>query len=441
MNTKHSRFEQYLPHSTAVQRLRLDPLFSLVLGLSKAPDRNPVTEQIPSSRMGKALLLTVSLLLLQHVSMVSPETLMCYYLPVDQGADGRGRIDPGDIDPCLCSHLVYFDKYMTKYVVDWKDNLSYKKFNDLKNKNKNLKTLFSYEGTRYGLARFLRGASLQPPPKYMYSIIAFLRKNNFDGLDLNWNYPAYFPIDAKDTLLFTYLVKGLREAFNAEAETYGKDRLLLTAKLGAYNLDVGRTYNVASISKDLDFISVITYNLAGDWSSKTEHHSALHRGSAHHDNGIRNVEAYMKKWTDQGAPAEKLLVGMPTFAITFTLKTSQEGLGAPISGPGKAGSSSRSPGFLTFREVCPLWKGANIYSNDDQVAVFAVKDNQWIGYDDWNSFRKKANWLQEKKFGGAMVSALNDDDFSGTECKQGNYPLIRILKNILHVNAECEQSG
>lgn len=59
----------------------------------------------------------------------------------------------------------------------------------------------------------------------------------------------------------------------------------------------------------------------------------------------------MRYWRDQGAPAEKLLVGFPTYGRTFTTSTAANGLGATATGPASAGPYTREAGFWSYYEV------------------------------------------------------------------------------------------
>ena len=70
----------------------------------------------------------------------------------------------------------------------------------------------------------------------------------------------------------------------------------------------------------------------------TGHHSALFARSSETDAAQRtlNVDFAVKYWIQLGAPKEKINLGIPTYGRTFKLSTSQNGLGAPASGPGAA---------------------------------------------------------------------------------------------------------
>ena len=68
----------------------------------------------------------------------------------------------------------------------------YAKFNGLKTYNKNLKTLLAVGGWNEGSKRFSpMVADAQKRKQFVKSAVKFLRQNHFDGLDLDWEYPAF----------------------------------------------------------------------------------------------------------------------------------------------------------------------------------------------------------------------------------------------------------
>ncbi|XP_027717541.1 acidic mammalian chitinase-like isoform X1 [Vombatus ursinus] len=151
----------------------------------------------------------------------------------------------------------------------------------------------------------------------------------------------------------------------------------------------------------------------------------------------------MNYWKNNGTQTEKLIVGFPTYGHTFTLSNpSQHGIGVPASGPGPAGTYTREAGFLTYYEICLFLKDGAIEVWDDYGKVpYAYKGSDWVGYDNPKSFQIKADWLKKNNFGGAMVWTIDLDDFTGTFCDQGRYPLINTLKKALGLEStSCPSS-
>lgn len=69
---------------------------------------------------------------------------------------------------------------------------------------------------------------------------------------------------------------------------------------------------------------------------------------------------------------------------------------------------------------------------DDELAMgpYAYKGNQWVSFDDVNMVQRKSEMVNSMGIGGAMVWALDLDDFRNT-CGCESYPLLKTINRVL----------
>lgn len=97
----------------------------------------------------------------------------------------------------------------------------------------------------------------------------------------------------------------------------------------------------------------MTYDLHGAWDKTTGHNANLRQ----YETGVAAADSYdvataINYWLDNGAPKEKLIMGLPLYGRTFSLTNQADtSVGAPSSGPGIAGQYSYENGMIGLNEV------------------------------------------------------------------------------------------
>ena len=252
----------------------------------------------------------------------------------------------------------------------------------------------------------------------------------FDGLDLDWEYPAARGSPDTDKEKFTLLCQHLQSVFSPKG-------LLLSAAVAASPYTAGRSYEIGEISKSLDFINLMTYDLHGPWESTAGHQSTTDI------NRPFNVIGSVNIWLSNGAPPNKLVLGLPLYGRTQRLvNRDQWELGSPTNGPGERGQYTKEAGFLSYYEACKVNFEHKVSTAQSSAnAPYGHNGQDFICYDDKESITYKVKNIALKKgLKGVMFWAVDLDDFSGS-CGSGKYPLIKAARKALGVEVGEGEEG
>nr|KAG5699922.1 hypothetical protein BaRGS_018221 [Batillaria attramentaria] len=394
--------------------------------------------------MMRLLLLGVVALTSLHLSHAGGKKVFCYYSSFAQNRQGIGKFLPEDIDPFLCTHIIYafvdIDPSGTDLMPFNRNDVGpgglYARTIALKEKNPALKVLLAVGGWQIGSKPFIPMISNERNMHiWIKNVIKYLRKYNFDGFDMDWEFPATRGSPPEDKYRYTKLMKGLYEAFAREAEETGRDKLLLTMATASGTYFINTSYEPRKIVKYMDFMLLMTYNYHGQWEKRTGHHSPLwkHRKDPPGEQSELYQNWSINFWLDMGVPKEKLVVGLATYGMSFTLvDPDQHGVHAPANGGGRMGRYTKETGILSYYEICQniLNSGWQTGWIDDQGVPYVYGGNQWAGFDDIDSIKMKADNIVKRDLAGAFVWSVEMDDFGG-ECGDGKYPLLSTVTRVL----------
>ncbi|XP_052798455.1 chitinase-3-like protein 1 [Mya arenaria] len=359
------------------------------------------------------------------------------------------RMDVRDVNTSLCSHLVYafadIDRQNLTLVKSqpddddgtvWTKRGRYFTFNKLKADCPGLKTLLSVGGA-YGHGFPLVVANADAMRTFARNAALYARDRDFDGIDIDWEYPRKLYREK-----FLDLIKVLRTVFEEEAARTANPRLLLTIAVAAGQQTVTESYNIPAITRYVDYIQVMAYDFHGPWSHVTSFSSPLYSRASNIRFNQQNNQAWaIDQWISGGAQRDKLVLGLTGQALTFTLADPNDTwVGASVLGPGTPGPYLGVEGRVPYYRVCELIQnGAVHHFDEEQKMAYAVLGDQWIGYPTPDSMKEKVLFAHSRRLAGTMFWSLEYDDFLGSYCRQGEFPLLTAVHDAMQEVAASPQ--
>lgn len=257
--------------------------------------------------------------------------------------------------------------------------------------------------------------------RYAKAVLDIVDSNDYDGIDLDWEYP-----DTKDEVVgFERMVRRFRKELDALGTRKGRPMLLTFA--ASSNPGTLRWVTKELIVENLDWVNVMTYDYTGDWTDYAGHHSPLFGSSKQPGNHRASAEATFKYLLEErGIPADRLALGIPLY-----------GRGFPVSEPyasTKNVPKKRMPqgNFRNIDKLLREQKWTRVWDAETKNPWALSPDHTMvIGYDDAESVALKTEWAMKKGLRGVFFWEIHADLLP-----DGSHPLQEASRKALDAAAK-----
>ncbi|KAF7377724.1 hypothetical protein MSAN_00195400 [Mycena sanguinolenta] len=266
----------------------------------------------------------------------------------------------------------------------------------LKLANRHLKVSLSIGGWTYsqdGHFAFVTNAAARAT--FVTDAVAMIENYGFDGIDLDFEYPA----DAAQGQGFADLITALRTAFDALAAKKGDSttyQLSAAVSAGAANY---ANLVVPQMNSALTFWNLMAYDYAGSWLTWSDNQANLYGGARTNV----STDAAVKHFVSSGATIGKIAMGIPLYGHAFE---NTAGLGQPYNG---IGPGTIQAGIYSYN-VLPL-AGAQVFENTTDVSSYSYNSatKELVSYDTPDIVKLKAQYTNANGLAGSMFWDLSTD--------------------------------
>ncbi|CEL52591.1 Endochitinase 1 OS=Coccidioides immitis (strain RS) GN=CTS1 PE=3 SV=1 [Rhizoctonia solani AG-1 IB] len=271
----------------------------------------------------------------------------------------------------------------------------------LKQKKRSLKTILSFGGWTYSQAgHFNFATNATSRANFVKTAIQLLEDNGFDGLDIDWEYPAA----GEQSEAFVALLKETRAGLDAHAKSKGDTvpyQLNAAVPAGSQNY---QNLKVKDMDKYLNYWTLMAYDYSGSWSTVTDYLANVYGGAFSGVSTSASTEWYLKN----GASKSKFAIGMPIYGRGFQ---NTNGIFQSFNG---TGPGTWEAGVYDYKAL--PFANATVYTDSKNISSYSYDPikKELISYDTPAVTAAKAKWLSGQGLAGAMFWELSADK-NGTD--------------------------
>ena len=185
---------------------------------------------------------------------------------------------------------------------------------DLKEVNPELQVMLSIGGANNdkGFKEIL--PTMKDREEFAVNSARYLRDIGFDGLDVDWEFPAWYS-PFEERFQFQLLLQELHYIYKNPIYN-----LTISVAVAASKSIIDRSYRVAQMAKYVDFVNMMGYDFHSfKWYLPlTGHNSPLYqRTEEWYIFSTVNLNFTAFYWIQLGMPREKLVIGLPTYGQSY----------------------------------------------------------------------------------------------------------------------------
>ncbi|WP_260412505.1 glycoside hydrolase family 18 protein [Alkalihalobacillus sp. TS-13] len=289
----------------------------------------------------------------------------------------------------------------------WVDGENFNQLKELKEQHPHIKTLISVGGWTW--SENFSDVALTEESRTIFaeSVLEFVQKYGFDGVDLDWEYPVNGgqpdninrPEDKQN---YTLVLKKIRETLDAQSKKDGQE-YLLTIAAGASKTHVNNL-ELDKLHQYVDYVQMMSYDIHGEWDELTGMNAPLKQDPESGYHNEWSVKDAVETFINNGVPADKLVMVLPFYGRMFKQSTNaNNGLYQQFTGGG------RSVNYAALKAEHINKNGFTPHREEDSQVPWLFNGSTFISYDDAISIGHKTDYLKLKGLSGAMMWELSHD--------------------------------